>query len=64
MAIESGSRPRWAEELLEKLSEPAPEGVFDRRRRAAERILANRVDIRPDSAAAYIRAIREEEDEG
>ena len=63
MAVERKSRPQWAEEFLKRIAEPLPEGVLEQRRRAAERILGNRVDIRPDRVADYIRAIREDGDE-
>ena len=63
MAIQPKSRPQWVKDFLEQISNPLPEEVVERRRRAAERILANRVDIRPDRVEDYIRAVREDEDE-
>jgi len=63
MAVQPKSRPQWAEELLKRAAGPVPAEVLERRRLAVERILANRVDIRPDKVADYIRAIREDEDE-
>jgi len=63
MAIERKSKPQWAKDFLKRLAEPVPQEVLERRQRAAERILANRVDIRPDRVADYIRAIREDEDD-
>ncbi len=63
MAIQPKSRPQWANEFLKRVAKPLPEGVLERRRRAAEWILAHRTDIRPDRVEDYIRAIREEEDD-
>ena len=63
-AVEDNGRPLWATDFLRRATKPLPAEVIERRRRAAERILANRIDIRPDRVEDYIRAIREDEDDG
>lgn len=63
MTTERKPRPKWVEEALEEMKKPVPPDVLERRRRAIDRILANRIDIRPDKVSDYIRAIREDEDD-
>ena len=64
MAIERKSKPKWVEEFLKEVSKPVPPDVLKRRQRAMDWIRANRIDIRPDTVSDYIRAIREDEDDG
>ena len=63
MAIQPKSRPQWVKDFLKQISMPLPEEVLERRRRAAEWIMAHRIDIRPYRVEDYIRAIREDEDD-
>ncbi len=64
MAIAPKSKPKWVKDFLKRAARPVPPGVLELREQAAERILANRVDIRPERVEDYIRAIREDEDDG